>query len=439
MMSPLDDTIVALASAPGSGARAVIRLSGPDARQVTASIFEPMPEVRGIAHGHLRLPGLHSPLATDVYFMPGPRSYTGQDCIEIHTVSSPPLVDLLIATLLDAGARAARPGEFTMRAFLAGKKDLTQAEAVLAVIEAGTEDELTHALTQLAGGVTQPLHALRDDLLNLLADVEAGLDFTEEDIQFVDKSAILLRLGAGMAHITNLRKQLEDRAVSNRPFRVALVGPPNAGKSSLFNALAGVPAAIVSAVAGTTRDYVTRSVTIQGTNVELIDTAGWQEATDGIEEQAQRLGREQARRADLVAWCVEATEWRPDLALPAGLELERSVVVVTKADLAEVAANDPATSAKTGRGIAEFRRILADQASRASSPSLAPSLSRCRHHVEKGLSHLRSAHRAVLFDEPGEILALELRLALDQLGEMVGAIYTDDLLDRIFSRFCIGK
>src|SRR5262249_22267899 len=140
-MSPLDDTIVALASAPGPGARAVIRLSGPDAHRVTTSIFDSIPADRGIAHGQLRLPGLHSPLAADVYFMPGPRSYTGQACVEIHTVSSPPLVDLLIATLLDAGARAARPGEFTMRAFLAGKKDLTQAEAVLAVIEAGTDDE----------------------------------------------------------------------------------------------------------------------------------------------------------------------------------------------------------------------------------------------------------------------------------------------------------
>jgi tRNA modification GTPase len=241
--------------------------------------------------------------------MPGPKSYTGQDCVEVHTVSSPPLVDLLITTLLDAGARAARPGEFTMRAFLAGKKDLTQAEAVLGVIEAGTDDELSQALAQLAGGMTQPLHKLRDDLLNLLADVEAGLDFTEEDIEFVGKRGLLLRLGAGLAHLTNLRKQLDNRAVSNRPFRVALVGEPNAGKSSLFNALAGKPVAIVSPIPGTTRDYVTRSVTIQGTSVELIDTAGRQRATGGIEQHAQRLGREQAEKADLVLECVVVTEW----------------------------------------------------------------------------------------------------------------------------------
>jgi tRNA modification GTPase len=326
-----------------------------------------------------------------------------------------------------------------MRAFLAGKKDLTQAEAVLAVIEADTDDELKHALTRLAGGVTQPLHGLRNDLLNLLADVEAGLDFTEEDIQFADKRDVLLRLGAGLAHLTNLRKQLDDRAVSGRPFRVALVGEPNAGKSSLFNALAGAPAAIVSPVPGTTRDYVTRSVTLQGTNVELIDTAGNQKATNTIEEQAQRLGREQAERADLVLWCIPADEWRAERREPPDVDAARTLTVLTKADLANVTTDLPVTSAKTGRGIADLRRLLSERAKGARAPALAPSLSRCRHHVEKGLAHLRNAHHAALFDEPAELFALELRLALDQIGEMVGAVYTDDLLDRIFSRFCVGK
>ena len=438
-MTPLDDTIVALASAPGPGARAVIRLSGPDAHRVVGTVFDPMPTGRALAHGNLRLSGLHSPLPAMVLSMPGPKSYTGQDCVEVHTVSSPPLVDLLICTLLDAGARAARPGEFTMRAFLAGKKDLTQAEAVLAVIEAGSDDELQQALGQLAGGITQPLHGLRDDLLNLLADVEAGLDFTEEDIQFADKRDVLLRLGAGMAHLTNLRKQLDDRGVSGRPFRVALVGEPNAGKSSLFNALAGVSAAIVSPVPGTTRDYVTRSVTLQGTNVELIDTAGWQAATNTIEEQAQRLGREQAQRADLVLWCVPADEWNAGRREPPDGDPAHIVIVLTKADLAPVTTDSPVTSAKTARGIADLRRLLSERAKGSRAPALAPSLSRCRHHVEKGLAHLRTAHHAALFDEPAELFALELRLALDQIGEMAGAVYTDDLLDRVFSRFCIGK
>jgi tRNA modification GTPase len=199
-------------------------------------------------------------------------------------------------------------------------------------------------------------------------------------------------------------------------------------------------------VPGTTRDYVTRSVTLLGTNVELIDTAGWQSATGTIEEQAQRLGREQASKADLVLWCVEAPAWRaeprqgPDEDwIEALTGLRSPVIVLTKGDLANVDTDHPVTSAKTGRGIADLRRLLAEKAQGSRAPALAPSLSRCRHHVEKALNHLRAAHHVVLFDEPAELLALELRLALDQLGEMVGAVYTDDLLDRIFSRFCVGK
>src|SRR5438034_786540 len=293
MLSDPQDTIVALSSAPGPGGRAIVRLSGPNALRIANATFtsnQPLlPQQRQCHEGSVHLPGVAAPMPAALYLWPAPRTYTGQEMVELHTLSSPPLVDLLVAQLLSAGARAAQPGEFTLRAFLAGKLDLTQAEAVLGVIEAGSRDELEQALAQLAGGVTRPLQALRDDLLNLLADVEAGLDFTEEDIQFADKKDVLLRLGAGMAHLINLRKQLDDRAVSDRPFRVALAGEPNAGKSSLFNALAGVRAAIVSPVPGTTRDYVTRSVTLQGTNVDLIDTAGRQDATDTIEEQAQRL------------------------------------------------------------------------------------------------------------------------------------------------------
>ena len=176
-----------------------------------------------------------------LYFFAGPRSYTGQDIAEIHTVGSPPLVERLVADLLAAGARPARPGEFTMRAFLAGKKDLPQAEAVQAVIEAGTDADLTAALAQLAGGVSQPLDALRDDLLNLLADVEAALDFADEDIEFVGKADTLRRITAAIEQLDAVQKQLDDRTVSGRPIRVALVGLPNAGKSSLFNALAWRP------------------------------------------------------------------------------------------------------------------------------------------------------------------------------------------------------
>jgi len=502
-----DDTIVALSSSSGPGERAVVRLSGPNARVVVDAVFlasrdrEGAASRRALQPGFLTLTGVHSPLPATLYFFPAPRTYTGQDLAELHTVSSPPLVERLIADLLAAGARPAQPGEFTLRAFLAGKKDLPQAEAVLAVIEAGSDADLTAALAQLAGGVTQPLASLRDDLLNLLADVEAALDFVDEDIEFVTKTATLNRIAAGMAHLTNLRRQLDDRTVSGRVFRVALVGEPNAGKSSLFNALVGTAAAIVSPTAGTTRDYLTARLTLTGAEVELIDTAGAQPPLDAIDERAQELGAKEASRADLVLWCVPVNEVADETRRVSLSKAGANVLLVrTKADLQcmviRTTNGDEAvlpTSPRrgevgceaTGRGvghaigeaplpplrgdlppaerggkschtaggeesscvvstitpdgIAPLRERLAEKAVAFARPPLAPSQSRCRHHVEAALDRLRAAHRHAVFDDPPELLALALRQALDQLGEMTGAIHTNDLLDRIFSRFCIGK
>jgi tRNA modification GTPase len=441
MLPHPEDTIVALSSAAGPGARAIVRLSGPAAWTVSAAVCryaDARPAQRRLLEGRMLLPGT-TPLAADIYFWPGPRSYTGQDVAELHTISCPPLIDLLGAELLKAGARAAQPGEFTLRAFLSGKLDLPRAEAVLGVIEAGSRDELTQALKQLAGGVTQPLQGLRDDLLNLLADLEAGLDFADEDISFVGRDDLLLRLGKGLAQVTLLQKQLDQRAVSGRPCRAVLVGRPNAGKSSLFNALSG-GAALVSPQPGTTRDYLLRRLDIHGMTLELVDTAGWQDGGDGIAVQAQGLGREQGTQADVLLLCLEAGQ------VPGGEErnlLARSgghvLGVATKCDQGTPLPGLIATSAVTGAGLDELRSTLAERVRRRSEAPLAPSLSRCRHHVQACLKHLRSAHEMTLFEEPPELLALELRGALDELGAMVGAVYTDDLLDRIFSRFCIGK
>ncbi len=475
-----DDTIVALSSAPGPGLRAIVRLTGPKAREVVAKVFRPSPlgeegrsflspspqggrgqEVRrSLTPGSVRLSGVHSPLPADLYFWPAPRTATGQDLAELHTVSSPPLVERLVADLLAAGARAAQPGEFTLRAFLAGKKDLTQAEAVRAVIEAGTDADLRQALAQLAGGVTQPLQRLREDLLNLLADVEAALDFADEDIEFVARTELLTRIGAGIAHLTNLRRQLDDRSVGGRPVRVAIVGAPNAGKSSLFNALAGADTALVSDAAGTTRDYLTKTIDLGGVPVELIDTAGWQHAADTVAEQAQRLSHEQAGRADVVLWCApvgEPFDPADEARLTAtGAELMR---IRTKSDLLPpspprgegpgVRGGEPppqgrrehevAVSVLTTGGTDALRAALAEKVASLARPPLAPSLSRCRGHVEAAMQALRRAHEHAREDDPPELLALALREALEQIGEMAGAVYTNDLLDRIFSRFCIGK
>jgi len=466
-----EDTIAAVSSAPGPGMRAIVRVSGPKTRDVVEKLFSrdaesaersagesrsaPQTPRRGYTvPGSLHLSGVHSPLPADLYFFHAPHSYTGQDLAELHTIGSPPLVERLVADLLNAGARPARPGEFTLRAFLAGKKDLPQAEAVHAVIEAGTDADLTRALAQLAGGVTLPLHALRDDLLNLLADVEAALDFADEDIEFVSKPATLIRIASALAHLANLQRQLDSRTVSGRSIRVALVGVPNAGKSSLFNALVGTPAALVSEEAGTTRDYLTKQLDLGSAAVELIDTAGWQDSSDTIAEQAQRLGKEQTTHADVILWCDERGEFAD--ADAARLNATGAVVlrVLMKTDLASGGRQPPVfltqqgadalrspipSSVVSASGTDALRAAITECVASLARPSLAPSQSRCRHHVEECVRFLREAHRSVLFDDPAEVVALSLRSALDQLGEMTGTIYTNDLLDRIFSRFCIGK
>jgi tRNA modification GTPase len=267
------------------------------------------------------------------------------------------------------------------------------------------------------------------------------LDFSEEDLHFVSQVDLLNRLAKGLAQLTLLRKQFEQRAVVNKGFRVVLAGRPNAGKSSLFNALIQDAKALVSPEPGTTRDYLMGRLELDGVVIELIDTAGKQTSNGTIETQAQALGAEQVAQADLVLLCLEAgkpvTEEENELLAPK--RRPKTVAIATKCDLHAAAPGLVATSTVTGHGLEKLRSLLAKHAQARKQPALAPSLSRCRHHVEDCLKHLRQAHDIVLNEDPSELLALELRGALDGLGEMVGAIYTDDLLDRIFSRFCIGK
>jgi tRNA modification GTPase len=433
-----DDTIVALASAAGPGLRAIVRISGRRAAAVAAAVFPGFTRElqRRLVSGAVRLPEARVAFPADLYWFPSPRSYTGQDVVELHTLSCPPLIERLVAACLDAGARAAQPGEFTLRAFLAGKLDLTRAEAVLGVIEATGEGELKNALAQLAGGMAQPLAQLREDLLNLLADIEAALDFADEDIAFVRPEELLGRLAKGLAQLTLLKKQIAQRGLGERPFRVVLVGRPNAGKSSLFNALVGRAEAIVSSEPGTTRDYLEKDVHLRDITLRLVDTAGLRPAADSIESAAQGLGLDQVRQADLVLLCVEGGK---EADQEAGLAAEDVLPIATKCDVLSPPAGILATSARTREGLDELRSLLAERARSRGTSSLAPSLSRCRHHVDACLGHLRQAHAIVLNEGLPELLALELRLTLEQLGAMVGAVYTDDLLDRVFSRFCIGK
>ncbi|MGL4419179.1 MAG: GTPase, partial [Gemmataceae bacterium] len=258
-----EDTIVARATPAGPAPRATVRLSGPGSFAALATHFSPLPSdarPRRLLRGVLQLSGVPTPVPAMVLGFRAPHSYTGQDVVEIHLIGAPPLVDRLQADLLNSPApnrvRQAEPGEYTLRAFLAGKLDLTQAEAVHGIIDAAAPDDLQTALAQLAGGLGHPLAQLRSDLLDLLADLEAGLDFVDEDIEFVSREAARTRIESGQQTLVKLAEQLQTRALHDRPLRVALVGPPNVGKSSLWNALLGENRALVSPVPGTTRDYL---------------------------------------------------------------------------------------------------------------------------------------------------------------------------------------
>jgi tRNA modification GTPase len=435
-MLPIDDTIVALSTAAGPGGRAVVRLSGPEAVALARTVFHSAapPPPRGVVAGFLQLTGFAAAVPAELHAYAAPRSYTGQAAAELHFLSSPPLVDQALADLIRAGARPAAPGEFTLRAFLAGKINLAEAEGALAAIEAVSRDELRSALKQLAGGLSRPLDGLRDSLLDLLADLEAALDFVDEDIEFVPPDQALNRLADAMARVTLVRKQAEGRGLADRAFRVALVGPPNAGKSRLFNALTG-GAALVSPEAGTTRDYLTARVTHHGMELEFVDTAGQRQTADAIEARAQQLGAAAAASADLVLHCRDASSL--NWTAPA---LSRSAwLVATKCDLAPAPRGARATSAETGLGISDLIASVADAARRRSERGFAPTLSRCRGHLDACLESLRRAHRGVLENDPPEVVAADLRSALDELGQLTGAIHSEDLLDRVFSRFCVGK
>ncbi|MBX3432540.1 MAG: 50S ribosome-binding GTPase [Pirellulales bacterium] len=464
MQLDLDDTIVAAASAPGGAARGIVRLSGPAAREHCAELF--VPDAGGeipasglpcVLAGSLRAAGTSIPAA--LHWWPTARSYTRQPVGEFHLPGSPPLVQAAVDALCVAGARPARPGEFTLRAFLAGRLDLTQAEAVLGVIDARSAGDLHTALAQLAGGLSGPLAALRGDLLDLLAELEAGLDFAEEDVVFVAAEELQRRLAAANAEVQQIRAQLQARGESTTCPRAVLVGLPNAGKSSLFNLLvarfgaaADTAPAIVSEVAGTTRDYLTARLSIDGVTLELVDTAGESDAAvDAIDRSAQDATSGQRRAADIRLECVEATSLFRPQAEATSVE-SPAITLLAKADLvselqqARLRTEFPdavLVSSLHETGVRELASRLATVAIEANAEAgrgaVASTAVRTADSLRRAAAALTAAAERARAAGAEELVAAELRAALSALGEVVGAVYVDDVLDRIFSRFCIGK
>ncbi len=439
-----NDTIAAIASPAGPGLLGLVRVTGPEAWSVATEGFEwdGGPDSPGRAErrsGQLRIVGLRRPLAAAVGFWPGSRTYTGQPLAEVEVSGSPPLLRAVLGHYLGRGARLAEPGEFTLRAFLSGRIDLTRAEAVLGVIEATTPAQLDGALRQLAGGLASPILGLRDRLADTLAHLEANLDFAEEpDVDPLGVEALAASLDDAAEAVADLAGRLQGRDRAEGRPRVVLVGPPNAGKSRLFNALLGADRAIVSPVAGTTRDYLEAPCDCDGLTIDLVDTAGEEAAQGPIEGQAQAARSEQAAVADLLLDCrshdAEA-EPPPPFGRP-------RLVVRTKADMTP-ASVEPAivTSAATGAGLDALRTAIARAIRGRVADSDAPSstAARCGESLAGAGRGLQRAAATLRLGGGDELVAADIRQALDDLGRVVGAVVTDDLLDRIFRRFCIGK
>ncbi|MGA9898038.1 MAG: tRNA uridine-5-carboxymethylaminomethyl(34) synthesis GTPase MnmE [Terriglobales bacterium] len=470
----LDDTIVAIATPPGRGGIGVVRLAGPAARQIALpmlrlkhdldpgrAIFAELMELESTAD----LVGAGVPTGPTtridevvVTYFAKPHSYTTDDIIEISAHGSPVVLRHIVELALARGARLAEPGEFTQRAFLNGRIDLTQAEAVRDLIDSQTLYQAKVAAQQLEGALSRRLQPIKQDLVKLIATLEAGVDFAEDDVSVLPAEQILQRIAAVRLPLEQLAETFAYGKLVHEGLTLAIVGRPNVGKSSLFNCLVERERAIVTATPGTTRDLVSETVAIGGIPVKLIDTAGIRPALDEAESIGIRKSHEALADADLVLVVVDASQPRSqeDADLMKQVGERPAIVVENKCDLppAPVEAAAPVrpaernsailirTSAITGFGIPELRQeILRHAGGDAGTHSEAGFLTNLRHQnlVHESLAGLAAATTAVNHRIPHEMLLLDLYNALRPLDEITGATTTDDILNLIFSTFCIGK
>jgi tRNA modification GTPase len=452
----LDDTIIAMATPPGRGGIGVIRLAGQDAKKIA------LPMLRlnhDLEPGRAVFAELIEPSAAEdhgdhqridevvVTYFSKPNSYTTDDIVEISAHGSPVVLRHIIELALASGARLAEPGEFTMRAFLNGRIDLTQAEAVRDLIESRTLYQAKVAAQQLEGALSRRLQPLKQKLVELIATLEAGVDFAEDDVSVLPADQILDRIETVRSPLQELAHTFAYGKIVHEGLTLAIVGRPNVGKSSLFNRLVERERAIVTPTPGTTRDLVTETVAIGGIPVQLIDTAGIRRALDEAESIGIRKSLETIADADLVLIVRDSSqpvtpedeEWMKPVA-------ERPAILIeNKCDLMAPAAKSNAcvyTSALTGEGIAELRNaILRHIGGESGTQTDAGFLTNVRHQsrVRESIAGLQAAESAVGNRIPHEMLLLDLYSALRPLDEITGATTTDDILNLIFSTFCIGK
>ncbi|WP_083924800.1 tRNA uridine-5-carboxymethylaminomethyl(34) synthesis GTPase MnmE [Lamprocystis purpurea] len=442
------DTIAAIATAPGVGGVGVVRVSGPAARAIAHAVTGRALRPRLASFcGFLARTG--QPIDEGIaLFFPGPRSFTGEDVLELQGHGGPVVLDLLVSRCLELGARPARPGEFSERAFLNGKLDLTQAEAIADLVESTTSLSARLAIRSLQGAFSTRIHTLVDDLVRLRTGIEATLDFPEEDIDDHLSHDLRERLNALIAATDQVLFEAHQGERIRDGLRVVIAGRPNSGKSSLLNVLVQQDAAIVTPVAGTTRDLLRYDMEIEGLPVTVIDTAGIRETHELVEQEGVRRAREQLGKADQILWVYDASLGLDSEEL-GGLHQDARVTLIrNKSDLVTPTPAPQNThgfteisiSALTGAGIDDLRRHLRATAG-VEGLGEGSFVARRRHldALRRGLAALHSSK--VSFDTGlgPEVVALELRDAQQAFGEITGAVTSDDLLGEIFSTFCIGK
>ena len=441
------DTIVAAVTPPGTGGVGVVRISGPATEAIARAILGAVPTPRVATLAEFRDAeggGLDSGIA--LYF-PEPASFTGESVLELQGHGGPVVVASIVDAAVALGARRAGPGEFAQRAFLNDKLDLAQAEAIADLVASGTRQAARAALRSLQGAFSAEVAAIADQLLRLRVFVEAAIDFPEEEVDFLGDTELGERIERCAAALADTLARAGSGRVLRDGFRVVIVGRPNAGKSSLMNRLSGEETAIVTEVAGTTRDILRERIDIDGLAVELVDTAGLREDPDVIEAEGIRRARAALRHADAVLWIQDAATGAaaaPEEPLPEGVPV---TVVRNKIDLSGQPAGVStgrlpvvSLSAKTGAGIDALRRHLRELAGYRDFGEGAYT-ARQRHvdALRRAAGHFDAGRKALRETRAGELLAEELRLAHDALGEITGATTPDDLLGRIFAEFCIGK
>ncbi|MFT6429519.1 MAG: tRNA modification GTPase [Halopseudomonas sp.] len=449
------DTIAAIATPPGQGGVGIVRVSGPHALQVAQNISRLQPRPRHAHYGTF----WHGNHALDqglTLFFPGPHSFTGEDVLELQGHGGPVVLDLLLKACFDAGARPARPGEFSERAFLNDKLDLAQAEAIADLIEASSEQAARNALHSLQGVFSARVHALTEALIGLRIYVEAAIDFPEEEIDFLADGHVLGQLQAIREQLQGVKREAGQGALLRDGMTVVIAGRPNAGKSSLLNALAGKDSAIVTDIAGTTRDILREHIHIDGMPVHIFDTAGLRDTQDQVE----RIGVERAMLAiadaDRILLMVDASQpeaRHPDQLWPEFLttppDPAKVTLVLNKIDLTDETigqhqADDGTVtlrlSARSGEGVDMLREHLKScMGYIQTNESLFSARRRHLEALDEASVLLEHGHWQLTTAGAGELLAEDLRMAQQVLGSITGEFSADDLLGRIFSSFCIGK